>query len=68
MLCLLQINGGCGCTAVDLWDLDHPGHGLNGTYGDYLFSQRAVQIIEQHNPDKPFMMYYASQSLSALAV
>jgi arylsulfatase A-like enzyme len=50
--------------AVDLWDTDRPGYGLNGTYGDYLYFGRAVATIENHSktsPGTPLFFYMASQ-------
>ena len=47
--------------STDLWDTDKPGFGMNGTYGDYLYAQRAVSVIEAHPASTPLFYYLAMQ-------
>ena len=51
--------------AVDLWETDRPGYGLNGTdYGDFMFFGRAVATIVNHSltvPRQPLFFYLATQ-------
>lgn len=47
--------------ATDLWNTNQPGHGLNGTYGDFLYVGRAVETIMTHDPSKPLFFYLALQ-------
>ena len=51
--------------AVDLWDTDRPGYGLNGTgYGDFMFFGRAAATIVNHSqavPRQPLFFYLATQ-------
>ena len=57
-----QRDGEDGCGEVtDLWDSDRPGHGMNGTYGDYLYAGRAVSVIESHDTTAPLFLYLALQ-------
>lgn len=51
---------GCG-EVTDLWDSDRPAHGMNGTYGDYLYTGRAVSVIESHDVTTPLFFYLALQ-------
>eukprot|EP01083_Nonionella_stella_P220596 789069_1 len=55
------------CTGVDLWDTDRPGYKYNGTYGGYLYSNRAQEIIDNYdiNNGKPLFMYLATQNCHA---
>ena len=50
-----------GCVGVDLFDLDQPALGLNGTFTDLTFSCRAVSIVLQHNVSVPLFLYMALQ-------
>jgi len=47
--------------AVDLWDSFAPGHGMNGTYGDYMYVGRAVETINSHDVSTPLFYYLALQ-------
>ena len=38
-----------------------PAHGMNGTYGDYLYAGRAVSVIESHDVTTPLFFYLALQ-------
>lgn len=57
-----------GATGVDLWEGDAPAYGVNGTYGDLIFAERAVSIIESHaaaaaekQQTPPLFLYVALQ-------
>ena len=57
-------NGFCKSVGVvDLWDTDKPAHGVNGTgpdnYEEGLFRERALKIINNHDPSVPLFLYYA---------
>eukprot|EP00039_Didymoeca_costata_P025840 m.14383 g.14383 ORF g.14383 m.14383 type:complete len:493 (+) comp5075_c0_seq1:1-1479(+) len=51
---------GCG-EITDLWDTDRPAEGMNGTYGDYLYGGRAVDVIMNHDVSRPLFYYLATQ-------
>ena len=56
--------GACHKTPiVDLWDTDHPAHGINGTgpdnYEEGLFKQRLLDVVNNHDTSKPLFLYYA---------
>lgn len=61
---LLTTAGGaepCNCTDLS-FNQDHNltcVDGVNGTYNAHLFTERAVDIIAQHNPDEPLYIYLA---------
>ena len=54
---------------VDLWDTDKPAHGVNGTgpdnYEEGLFRERALKIINNHDPSVPLFLYYAPHIVHA---
>ena len=37
-------------------------HGLNGTYGAYIYGQGAVNAVMQHDTAKPLFLYLAFQN------
>ena len=51
------------CSGIDLWDTDKPAYGINGTFGGYLYSDRALKIINGYTDktSKPLFMYLATQ-------
>lgn len=49
---------------TDLWENDHPGHGLNNTglYGSLLYTDHAVDFIRNHDPSSgPLFLYFPIQ-------
>ena len=59
---------GChGKNFTDLWLTDKPAFGLNGTgeYEEHLFGRYVVDIINQHDPEKPLFLYYAPHIVHA---
>ena len=52
---------GCGGREfVDLWDTGGPARRLNATgYEETIFADRAVSVIEAHDPSTPLFLYYA---------
>jgi len=47
---------------VDLWDTDRPASHLNGTgYEEYLFRDRMLQILNDHDQSKPLFLQYDSK-------
>ena len=56
-------NDGAANQPVDLWVDDAPGYGLNGTYNAFLYTQRAVKIIQDHPEDSPLFMYHGTFSI-----
>lgn len=46
---------------TDLWATDRPAEGLNGTgqYEEFLFRDHVLDIVEQHDPSNPLLMFYA---------
>lgn len=58
----LGATGNCP-TAVDLYASHGPAHGMNGTYGGFLFTAEAVKRIESHDPATPLFMYIAFQNV-----
>ena len=56
--------GSCNRTPiVDLWDTDKPAWGINGTgpdkYEEALFTERVIQVVNNHDQTKPMFLYYA---------
>ncbi|XP_034403102.1 arylsulfatase B-like isoform X1 [Cyclopterus lumpus] len=49
--------------ALDLRDGEEVAAGYKGDYSTELFSQRATDIIEKHNSDKPLFLYVALQAV-----
>ena len=53
----------CGGT-YDLWDTDRPAFELAGEkqtqYEEYIFRDRMVSIIQEHDPSQPLLLFYAS--------
>jgi len=48
---------------IDLWEDQGPAFGRNGTYGGYMYSDRAVAAIRAHNDtETPFFAYVAFQN------
>lgn len=51
---------------VDLWQTDHPAHGLNGSrtidsvvdYEEWKFEQQVLSIINSHDPSTPLFLNY----------
>jgi arylsulfatase I/J len=52
---------GCKPEPTDLWGIDQPAYGMNGTYGDYLYVGHAVDTIMRHDTSKPLFYYLAMQ-------
>eukprot|EP01084_Bolivina_argentea_P061874 113110_1 len=53
------------CSGVDLYDTNKPAYGMNGTYGGYIYGNRALHIINEHNKnhkDVPLFLYLATQN------
>eukprot|EP01084_Bolivina_argentea_P207142 353483_1 len=50
------------CTGIDLWNTTNPAYGQNGTYGGYIYSKRAIEIINTHPTEKPLFLYLATQN------
>eukprot|EP00045_Choanoeca_perplexa_P008761 m.82283 g.82283 ORF g.82283 m.82283 type:complete len:548 (+) comp14613_c0_seq1:100-1743(+) len=46
---------------VDLWNNSSPAYGKNGTYGDLLYRQAALDIIVKHDPNLPLYLNLALQ-------
>ena len=47
---------------IDLYDTDHPVSDLNGTaYEEYIFRDRMLKIIREHDSSKPLFLNYASK-------
>eukprot|EP01084_Bolivina_argentea_P027872 51784_1 len=53
------------CSGIDLWDTNTPAFGKNGTYGGYLYSNRAIEIINNHSTKQPLFLYLATQNVHA---
>ena len=51
------------CSGVDLWLNQAPAHGLNGTYGGYLFTNEAVRVVNDHDSSSPLFLFAAFQNL-----
>eukprot|EP00730_Choanoeca_flexa_P005232 TRINITY_DN11911_c0_g1_i2.p1 TRINITY_DN11911_c0_g1~~TRINITY_DN11911_c0_g1_i2.p1 ORF type:complete len:521 (+),score=90.40 TRINITY_DN11911_c0_g1_i2:365-1927(+) len=49
-------------TAIDLWRNRGPAYGENGHYSAFMYTQEAVRLIEQHDPEEPFFLYMAYQN------
>eukprot|EP01052_Picozoa_sp_SAG31_P001899 SAG31_NODE_64_length_28590_cov_17.914464_9_plen_197_part_00 len=49
---------GDGGNSTDLWYIDRPAWGMNGTYGDYIYVGHAVETIMQHNASAAPLFYY----------
>ena len=50
------------CKGVDLWATDKPAYGQNGTYGGYIYGNRAMEIIKKHDQNVPLFVYMAIQN------
>lgn len=47
---------------IDLWDTDRPARDLNGTgYEEYLFRDRMLKILREHDQSKPLFLQYDSK-------
>ena len=58
----------CNTTPIiDLWDMDKPATGVNGTgadnYEEALFVDRVLQIVNSHDTSTPMFLYYAPHLL-----
>ena len=44
----------------DLWDTDHPAYDLaaEGTYEEWLFRDRLLSVIKDHDPVDPLLLFY----------
>ena len=51
----------CNCT--DRWNQTAPRYGSNDSYNGYVFTDRAVQLIEQHDQSRPFFLYHAVSTM-----
>lgn len=51
--------------ALDLREGEEVATGFKGEYSTELFSQRAVSVIAEHDPNKPLFLYVALQSVHA---
>eukprot|EP01084_Bolivina_argentea_P042850 78986_1 len=47
---------------TDLWATNKPAFGKNGTYGGYIYGKHAVNVINNHDQNKPLFMYLATQN------
>eukprot|EP01083_Nonionella_stella_P252042 868898_1 len=59
-----ESDNGETCNGTDLWYTSQPAFGLNGTYGGYIYSKRAVDIIKDHSKNyakTPLFIYMALQ-------
>ena len=56
-----------GKNFTDLWLTDKPALGLNGTgeYEEHLFGRYVVDIVNQHDAEKPLFLYYAPHIVHA---
>ena len=54
-----------GCQGVDLYESHAPALGLNGTYGTFTYTRRAVELVEAHNTSVPLFLYMALQVMHA---
>ncbi|XP_071945721.1 arylsulfatase B-like isoform X2 [Antedon mediterranea] len=50
---------------VDLRDNDKPIKSLNGTYGTFIWNDKAHDVIMNHNTSKPLFLYMALQAVHA---
>ena len=50
---------------VDLWSQLEPAYGQNGTYSGYLYTDRMVQVVQQHDQAQPLFLYAAFQDCHA---
>ena len=62
--------GDCNKTSiVDLWEIDRPAHGINGTgpdnYEEGLFKERLLSVVSKHDPSTPLFLYYAPHIVHA---
>jgi len=49
-------------TIIDLWDTDKPASHLNGTgYEEYIFRDRILQVLKNHDQSKPLFLQYDSK-------
>jgi arylsulfatase I/J len=47
---------------IDLWDTDRPARHLNGTgYEEYIFRDRMLKILREHDQSKPLFLQYDSK-------
>jgi arylsulfatase I/J len=47
---------------IDLWDTDKPARHLNGTgYEEYIFRDRMLKILREHDQSKPLFLQYDSK-------
>jgi len=49
-------------TMIDLWLTDKPAYGMNGTYGDEMYTDFVLKQIEAHALEKPMFYYVAFQN------
>ncbi|KAH9494554.1 hypothetical protein Btru_019838 [Bulinus truncatus] len=50
----------CG---YDLRDMEQPVTNMNGSYSTYVYTNKAMDVIRQAKPDKPFFLYLAYQAV-----
>eukprot|EP01060_Flectonema_neradi_P024161 TRINITY_DN3276_c0_g1_i1.p1 TRINITY_DN3276_c0_g1~~TRINITY_DN3276_c0_g1_i1.p1 ORF type:complete len:548 (+),score=116.71 TRINITY_DN3276_c0_g1_i1:51-1646(+) len=51
-----------GPTIIDFWDTDKPANHLNGTgYEEYIFRDRMLEILHNHDQSKPLFLQYDSK-------
>ncbi|XP_012941568.1 arylsulfatase B [Aplysia californica] len=48
---------------LDLCDQDGPAHNESGHYSGHLFTEKAIDVVQAHDPSKPLFMYLAYQSV-----
>ena len=46
---------------IDLWESNQPAYGKNGTYNCFMYNDRTIEIIKQHDTSKPLFLYNAWQ-------
>ncbi|XP_052789577.1 arylsulfatase B-like [Mya arenaria] len=52
----------CG---TDMRDMTHPTDAYNGTYSTTLFAEKAIDVINNHDEDKPLFLYVPFQAVHA---
>ena len=53
----------CSGDHFDFFENEQLYHKADGRYSTHVYTERAQQIIEEHNSEKPLFLYMAYQSL-----